>query len=130
MTTDPTPRTAATAREVCAHPRAEDGICGHTEGWRGHHSEGIVGGIHPFIALAAAEAPARVAALEAMVPYADYGIEQMAVVLGDTSPAVVEARRRQAALAAPAPTPSEPVARCPDAETIGCGHVHGNAEEP
>jgi hypothetical protein len=151
MTTDPTPRTAATARDALWEEEARR-YAQNADYWR-----------ERFETLAAAEAPGRVAALEAVAAAAasfirrwddrkyidaadmvghcweSIGALRDALAAPAPTPSVAErnaqtGRNVRAFLdgewPAPAPTPSEPVGRCPDAETIGCGHVHGDAVEP
>ena len=157
--TDPTPRTAATAREaleaICAaHYNDPDGGMGYTSAFavvhvqQGHSTayssdvpqttQAVSKVPYPadgLIALAAAEAPGRVAALvsdSAMAMESWHNIKA-AQGLGFHSNSwsackVPLCRRWVAALTAPAPTPSEPVERVDGWMTekcSNCPHVKG-----
>ena len=118
--TDPTPRTAATTRERDIYETVREVIRDYT--------------CLPFglgeamemcslitSAIAAAEAPGRVAALERLAETWEVEAEALDNSKGDVF--ALAARQLRKALATPAPTPSEPVARCEN-----CGHeAHDSA---
>lgn len=120
QTTDPTPRTAATARERDIYETVREVIRDYTclpfgLGEAKEMCSRITS------ALAAAEAPGRVAALEAALRRIadldpDLDAEAEAAALASAK------RIASNALAAPAPTPSEPEGRCCDQPADGLNH--------
>lgn len=119
--TDPTPRTAATTRERDIYETVREVIRDYTCLPFGL-GEAMEMCSRITSALATAEAPGRVAVLEAGVRALRRTITHGGYFLTPSTRDVLTAEI-DALLAAPAPTPNEPVARCEN-----CGHeAHDSA---